>query len=135
MAALRIPRVAQLIHRPLITRTFSTSRIMSAQREWLVTIPDHPNALDKRMAARPAHLNNLKPRIDAGQVVFGGAMLAKQPAEGESPQMVGSVMLVKADSEEEVRKLLEGDEYTKGGAWDVAKATIQPFKCAVRTAL
>lgn len=108
---------------------------MSAQREWLVTVPDHPNAIEKRLAARPKHLDNLKPRIDAGQVVFGGAMLSEQPGEGESPKMTGSVMLFKANSEEEVRQLLEADEYTKGGAWDVSKATIQPFRCAVRTAL
>ncbi len=104
-------------------------------KEWLVHVPDFPGALDKRLAARPTHLGNLKPAIEAGKVVFGGATLSKQPAEGEAPDMTGSAMLIKADSEEEVRKILEEDPYTKGGAWDVKNAKIWPFKCAVRTAL
>ncbi|KAK5259397.1 hypothetical protein LTR40_006058, partial [Exophiala xenobiotica] len=83
-------------------------------KEWLVHVPDFPGALDKRLAARPTHLGNLKPAIEAGKVVFGGATLSKQPAEGDAPDMTGSVMLIKADSEEEVRKTLEEDPYTKG---------------------
>lgn len=103
--------------------------------EWLVHVPDFPGALQKRLASRPDHLNNLKPNIDAGVVVFGGATLSKQPAEGEGPDMTGSIMLIKAESEEKVRETLENDAYTKGGAWDVKNAKIYPFKCAVRTAL
>lgn len=109
------------VRRPQLSYTFNTSRqfgataTMSTQYkyEYFVTIPDHENALDKRLAARPTHLNNLKPHIDSGRVVFGGAMLSKQPAEGESPDMKGSVMLIKANSEQEVRDMIEGDAYTK----------------------
>lgn len=61
--------------------------------------------------------------------------MSEQPAADGTPDMVGSVMLVKASSREEVVELLKNDEYTKQGAWDVEKATITPFKCAVRTAL
>jgi uncharacterized protein YciI len=104
-------------------------------KEWLVQIPDHPNALEKRLAVRADHLNGLKPKIDAGIVVFGGATLSKQPSEGEGPDMTGSVMLIKANTEEEVREFLENDPYTKGGAWNPKEAKIWPFKCAVRSAL
>lgn len=103
--------------------------------EYLVTIPDVPGALEKRLAARPTHLSNLKPRIESGQVVFGGATLSKQPAEGEAPDMTGSAMLIKANSEAEVRAILEEDAYVKGGAWDISKVVITPFRCAVRTAM
>ncbi|ETN42384.1 uncharacterized protein HMPREF1541_01538 [Cyphellophora europaea CBS 101466] len=103
--------------------------------EYLVTVPDVPNAPEKRLAARPTHLANLKPRIESGQIVFGGATLAQQPADGGAPEMTGSVMLIKANSEQEVRELIEGDEYAKAGAWDVGKATITAFRCAVRTAM
>lgn len=107
----------------------------SPKYEWLVTVPDKPSALQKRLAARPAHLTQLNPRIDAGQVVFGGAILGKQPGDGETPAMEGSVLLVKADTEEEVRELINSDPYAKQGAWDVEKATIIPFKCVIRTAI
>jgi len=116
-------------------RPFARMSSSAPTKEWLVHVPDFPGALDKRLAARPTHLGNLKPAIEAGKVVFGGATLSKQPAEGEAPDMTGSAMLIKADSEEEVRKTLEEDPYTKGGAWDVKNAKIWPFKCAVRTAL
>lgn len=108
---------------------------MPAQYEWLVHIPDHPNALEKRLAVRPLHLKNLTPNVESGKVVMGGATLSEQPKEGESPKFTGSFVLMKAESEEEVRSFLEGDEYTKGGAWDVKNAKIWPFKCAIRTAL
>ncbi|KEF56441.1 uncharacterized protein A1O9_08022 [Exophiala aquamarina CBS 119918] len=103
--------------------------------EWLVHIPDLPGALDKRLAVRPEHLSNLKPSIDAGKVVFGGALLSKQPAEGEAPDMVGSFMMIKAESEEKVREWIEKDAYTRGGAWDAKNAKVYPFRCAVRTAM
>ena len=56
--------------------------------EYLVTIPDHENALEKRLGARPAHLENLKPHIESGKVVFGGASLSRHPKEGETPDMI-----------------------------------------------
>jgi len=108
---------------------------MSTKYEWLVQIPDHPSSLEKRLAVRAAHLDEIKPSIDSGTVVFGGATLSKQPAEGEVPDMTGSVMLIRAESEEKVRELLQGDIYARGGAWDVEKAKIWPFRCAVRTAM
>ena len=103
--------------------------------EFLVQIPDFPNSLDKRLAARPKHLANLKPHIESGKVVFGGATLTAHPKEGESPDMTGSAMLIKADSQEDLVKFLENDEYVKGGAWDIKNAKITPFRCAVRTAM
>jgi hypothetical protein len=68
---------------------FSTSP-PSRMNEYLVTIPDHPNSLDKRLAARPKHLANLKPHIDSGKVVFGGAMLSRHPEDGEGADMTVS---------------------------------------------
>lgn len=113
----------------------TTSRMSSSQKEWLVQIPDKPNALQKRLAARSDHLKNVTPKVDAGQVSFGGATLSKHPAEGETPDMTGSVMLVKAETKEEVIELLKSDVYTKQGAWDVDNATITAFRTAIRTAL
>lgn len=115
--------------------TRAASKMSVGKYEYLVQIPDLPNALDKRLAIRPKHLADLKPHIASGKVVFGGATLSKQPAEGETPDMTGSAMLIKADSEEELRQWLENDEYAKGGAWDLKNMTVTSFKCAVRTAM
>ena len=101
--------------------------------EYLVQIPDFPNALEKRLAVRPQHLKDITPKVEAGKVVLGGAMLSKQPKQGEQPDMLGSCMIIKADSEEEVREMLENDIYAKGGAWDVKNMKIWPFKTALKS--
>jgi uncharacterized protein len=107
----------------------------SPTKEWLVKVPDHAGALEKRMASRPAHFAGLKGNVDSGVIVFGGALLSKQPEEGEAPAMNGSFLMVKADTEEDVWKLLKQDPYTKGGAWNMDAVEIWPFKCAIRTAM
>ncbi|RMD41095.1 hypothetical protein DV735_g4040, partial [Chaetothyriales sp. CBS 134920] len=101
--------------------------------EFLATIPDNPNVLQTRLATRPVHLENLQ----RDKVVMGGALLSQQikGEEGEVPQMVGSIALVKADTEEEVLELLRNDPYNKAGVWDLSKVKIQPFISGVRTAM
>ena len=96
------------------------------KNEWLVLIPDKPNALSTRLAVRDKHLAGLKPLVQAGAAVFGGAMLEEQPKEGETPKSSGSAMLVKAETEADVKKMIEGDTYTKEGVWDAPKAQIYP---------
>lgn len=49
-------RASILAHR--ITRTMASTS--ASLQEWLVIIPDHQGALDKRIAARPKHLEGLK---------------------------------------------------------------------------
>jgi uncharacterized protein len=114
------------------SRMSSTS---ATKKEYLVILPDHANSLHKRVAVRPKHLEKLTPHVQRGDVVFGGATLSRHPKEGEQPDMTGSAMLIKAESEEAVREWLANDEYTKGGVWNVDEAKIYPFRCAVRTAM
>ena len=52
--------------------------------------------------------------MKSGDVIFGGATLSAHPNEGESPDTTGSVLLIKAESEERVREFIGNDEYTKG---------------------
>jgi hypothetical protein len=40
--------------------------------------------------------------------------------------MIGSVMTLLANSEEDVRQWIAADIYTKSGVWNVEKATILP---------
>ena len=107
----------------------------TAKNEYLVIIPDHANSLQKRLAVRPKHFEGLAPHIASGSVVFGGATLSRQPDEGETLDMNGSTMLIKAEDEAAVRAWLANDAYTKGGVWNVDEAKIYPFRCSVRTAL
>ncbi|TKX18706.1 hypothetical protein C1H76_9496 [Elsinoe australis] len=102
-----------------------------ANNEWLVIMKDKPNSLEARMKVRPQHLEALKPQVEAGQWVFGGAMLASPPSDGKL-DIEGSVMLGVAATKEEVLARLKQDVYATSGVWDIDNVQIIPFKCAVR---
>lgn len=55
-------------------------------------------------------------------------MLNSHPAEGETPSFKGSMMLAVAESEAEVRALLENDIYSRSGVWDLEAAQIIPVR-------
>src|SRR4051812_7019554 len=73
--------------KPRLSSTSTPTSIMSNKKEYLVMIPDHPNSLQKRIAVRPKHLEKLKPHLESGDVVFGGATLSAHPKDGEQPDM------------------------------------------------
>ncbi|KAH8701488.1 hypothetical protein GQ44DRAFT_778610 [Phaeosphaeriaceae sp. PMI808] len=105
-------------------------------QEWLVIIPDHVGALDKRLAVRNDHLAGLKgDREDMW--LWGGAMLEEPIQAGDAgpPKMKGSAMLIGATTREEVVERVKKDIYVQGGVWDVEKIQIIPFKSALRKAL
>ncbi|RMZ27667.1 hypothetical protein D0859_08268 [Hortaea werneckii] len=111
-----------LLSSPLTKRFISTtSRKMAPKQEWMVILPDAAGKLSKRMEVRPDHLNNLKPHVDSGLWVFGGASLDEPIKEGEPPKINGSVMLAVADTKEEVMKSVKEDVYFKSGVWDESK--------------
>ncbi|KAF2025473.1 hypothetical protein EK21DRAFT_76396 [Setomelanomma holmii] len=105
-------------------------------QEWLVILPDFPDALDKRLSVRPKHLEGLKSDRD-DMWLWGGAMLEEPIQEGASgpPKMKGSAMLIGAKTKEEVVERLKKDVYTQGEVWDMSKVQIIPFKSALRKAL
>jgi uncharacterized protein len=57
---------------------------------------------------------------------------AAAAAAAPPPDMTGSVMLVRARSEEEVRSFVADDVYARGGVWDLGRVRVWPFRTAVR---
>ncbi|USP76666.1 hypothetical protein yc1106_03940 [Curvularia clavata] len=105
-------------------------------QEWLVIVPDHKDALTKRLAARPKHLEGLKSdREDLW--LWGGAMLEEpiQPGDTNPPKMKGSACLIGAKTKEEVIERLKKDVYVTEGVWNLDEVQIIPFKSALRKAL
>ncbi|KAL4878580.1 hypothetical protein BJY04DRAFT_221079 [Aspergillus karnatakaensis] len=103
-------------------------------KEFLCILPDKPDAQEKRLAVRATHLDNVKPLVQAGKVVVGGAMLNAHPAEGETPSFKGSMLICLVDKEEEAWEIIRNDIYVKSGVWDLDVAQVIPFKSAVRIA-
>ena len=57
--------------------------------------------------------------------MFGGASLDEPVQEGQGAKINGSVMLAKAESQEEVFERLKQDPYWTTGVWDTEKVSVQ----------
>ncbi|TPX12332.1 uncharacterized protein E0L32_006979 [Thyridium curvatum] len=108
---------------------------MTTECDWIVLIPDHEGALEKRMAARPAHLDGLSPRVKSGKWTMGGATLAKPSVEGQQKEFNGSCIVAHAASKEEVLEEVRKDIYATSGVWNLDKIIIHPLATAFRKEL
>lgn len=82
-----------------------------------------PDAPARRQRVRKQHLAEIQTAVADGTIQLGGAIL------GEAGEMVGSALLLEAESTEAVRAVLENDVYFKTGVWQ--RFEIYPFKRAV----
>ena len=80
-------------------------------------------ALDRRMAARPDHLNRAKASFEKNELVLGGAMV-------ENGKMVGSMMVLDVPNLESAQQWVNQDAYVKGKVWD--KIDIVEYKMALK---
>ncbi|KAI1644287.1 hypothetical protein F4815DRAFT_453057 [Daldinia loculata] len=109
---------------------------MSELNDFLVLLQDKPGMLQTRLNNVQAHIAHLKSLVESGTVVMSGPTLSSHPkTAGEELAVTGSSVLVRANSEEEVRAFINDDVYAKIGVWDLEKITIVPMKCVVRKPL
>ncbi len=94
--------------------------------QYVVTAHDgtDPDAMARRMAARPAHLANVKPLVEAGRIIAGGALL------NDAGDMIGSVSLVDFPDRAALDQWLATDPYVTGRVWQTID--VQPFRLAVK---
>lgn len=83
-----------------------------------------PEALDRRMATRPAHLANVKPLFEAGNIIAGGAML------DDAGKMVGSAQIVEFATRADLDRWLETEPYVTQKVWQ--RIEITPMRLAGR---
>ena len=75
----------------------------------------------RRAAARPAHLEAMKPLVEGGILKYAGPLLDKE----ENPN--GSMMVLEYDTEEQLRaEFLAKEPYVTEGVWKTI--TVYPFK-------
>ncbi|KAF4964441.1 hypothetical protein FSARC_7627 [Fusarium sarcochroum] len=99
----------------------------TTKSEWLIQIPDLPDAKERRVVAFPQHIQRVKTEDPQDFWVFGGAILKDRAASGQPPVITGSAMMVLATSREEVLDRLKDDVLAKQRVWDLEKAQIHPF--------
>lgn len=81
---------------------------------FVVTAYDYtdPDAFNRRMALRPAHMANGEKMMRDGKFIFGGAIL------NDNNKMVGGVLVVDFNSREEVDAWLEVEPYVTEKVWE-----------------
>jgi uncharacterized protein YciI len=92
--------------------------------QYVIHAYDHPDAdaLDRRMAVRPAHLDYVRQLKTEGKFLLGGALL---DADG---RMIGSMLMLNLESDEQLTAYLNTDPYIIQGVWD--KIDVKPFRQA-----
>lgn len=82
-------------------------------------------ALDRRMAAREAHLEGAKVMAENGKWLYAAAIL------NEKEQMAGSIIICEFDSEDRLRKeWLDQEPYILGDVWktvEIKRAQVPPL--------
>jgi hypothetical protein len=87
---------------------------------------DAPGSLDKRRAARPAHLRRVEELRDAGRLVIAGPHPALDAHDPGPAGFTGSLIIAEFPSMEEARAWADTDPYVTAGVF--ARMTVKPFR-------
>jgi len=92
--------------------------------QYIVTGYDYTDteALQRRMNVRPHHLDSLKELKQNGNYLLGGAVL------NEDGKMIGSVMILQFENEEELDAWKMGEPYLTQKVWETVD--VKPFRVA-----
>lgn len=92
--------------------------------QYLITAYDFTDtdALNRRMAIRPLHLDAARQLRETGNFVLGGAML------NDEGKMIGSVMVLQFETEEQLAAWKQDEPYITQKVWETVD--IKPFKVA-----
>jgi len=87
---------------------------------------DVDNSLEKRLAARPAHLERLNQLKDEGRLVLAGPHPAIDSEAPGPAGFTGSLVVAEFDSLEAAKTWADQDPYIEAGVY--AQVTVKPFK-------
>ena len=87
---------------------------------------DYPDSLDKRMAARPAHLARLQALQDEGRLMLAGPFPAVDAVDPGVAGFAGSLIVAEFASLQDAHEWAEADPYAGTGVFE--QVTVQPFK-------
>ncbi len=79
---------------------------------------------ERRKAARPSHLEGLRPLIESGQLVAGGPIL-----DGDE-RVVGTVAVMDVESRADLDAWFEREPYVAQGVW--GNIEVKPIRLVVR---
>lgn|SRR5574340_463168 len=86
---------------------------------------DIPDSLERRLAARPAHLQRLTELQENGRLLVAGPFPAIDSTDPGPAGFTGSLIIAEFASLEEARAWAEADPYVSAGVY--AEVTVKPF--------
>ncbi|MBI3140401.1 MAG: YciI family protein [Rhodocyclales bacterium] len=87
---------------------------------------DAPGSLDRRLAARPAHLARLKALQAEGRLVLAGPCPAIDSPDPGPAGFSGSLIVAEFPSLAEAQAWMQADPYVAEGVF--ARSVVKPFK-------
>lgn len=87
---------------------------------------DHPNSLEGRRQARPAHLARLQALADAGRLKLAGPLPAIDAEDPGPAGFTGSLVVAEFPDLAAARAWAEADPYLAAGVY--ARVEVRPFR-------
>lgn len=93
---------------------------------YAIMAEDADDSLDKRMAARPAHLARLQALQDQGRLLLAGPFPAIDSPDPGPAGYSGSLIIAEFDSLQAAQDWAEADPFVTAGVY--ARVTVKPFR-------
>lgn len=87
---------------------------------------DIENSLEKRLSARPDHIQRLKDLADQGRLLVAGPHPAIDNEDPGEAGFTGSLVIAEFDSLEDAQSWADADPYIAAGVY--AKVIVKPYK-------
>lgn len=87
---------------------------------------DVPDSLDKRLAARPAHLERLQSLQQQGRLLLAGPFPAIDGNDPGAAGFTGSLIVAEFDTLADAQSWADADPYVAAGVY--AAVSVKPFK-------
>lgn len=87
---------------------------------------DTPNSLEKRLSARPAHLQRLQELQDQGRLVLAGPNPAIDADNPGDAGFTGSLIIAEFHNLDDAKNWANADPYVSAGVY--ARVLVKPFK-------
>ena len=87
---------------------------------------DIENSLEKRLGARPAHIERVKKLVNEGRLLIAGPHPAIDSEAPGDNGFTGSLIIAEFDSLESAQEWANDDPYVKAGVYQ--KVNVKPFK-------
>lgn len=93
---------------------------------YMICATDVANSLDKRLAARPAHLERLNALKAEGRLIMAGPFPAVDSPDPGPAGFTGSLVVAEFESLEDAQSWADADPYIEAGVYE--SVIVKPYK-------